>query len=64
MTSTIARFGGLVLALIALAVGVLIGRVIEAIAVAAVLYAVWTSVRRVVAAPEHEPSRGSDGPLA
>jgi hypothetical protein len=61
MTSYIARFGGLALGLIAIAVGVLIGRVIEAIAVGAVLFAVWSYVARVVAAPDHEPARDSDG---
>jgi hypothetical protein len=60
MTSYIARFGGLALVLIAIAVGVHIGRVIEAIAVVAVLFAVWTYVARLVAAPDHEPTRNSD----
>ncbi len=46
MTSYIARFGGPLVALIAVGVGVLLGRVIEAIAVAAVLYAVWTHLWR------------------
>lgn len=64
MTSYIPRFGGLVLVLIAVAVGIVIGRVIEAIAVAAVLYAVWTFVRRLVASPEHQPSRESHGSRA
>lgn len=52
MTLYIARFGGVFLALIAVGLGVLIGRVIEAIAVAAVLFAIWTSIQRLVT-PEH-----------
>ena len=51
MKSYVIRFGGLVLILIALVTGVLIGRVIEAIAVGAVLFAVWTSVGRLLSAP-------------
>ena len=61
MTVYIARFGGSVLFLIAVAVGVLVGRVIEAIAVGAVLFAVWTYVARLVASPDREPARDGDG---
>jgi hypothetical protein len=50
MTTYIARFGGLVLALLAIVVGVLIGRVIEAIAVAIVLWAAWGYVVRLTGA--------------
>jgi hypothetical protein len=63
MTSYIARFGGLALVLIAVAIGVLIGRVIEAIAVAAALFAVWTYVARLVTAPDYGPARNRDGNL-
>jgi hypothetical protein len=61
MTLYIARFGGSAPFLIAVAVGVLVGRVIEAIAVGAVLFAVWSYVARLVAAPDHEPARDGDG---
>lgn len=60
MTFYIARFGGLALVLIAAGVGVLIGRVIEGIAMGAVLFAVWNYVARLVATPDHEPTY-SDG---
>ena len=58
----IARFGGLALVLIAVAAGVLIGRVIEAIAVGAVLFAIWTYVWRLVGAPDDEPSHSQRRP--
>ena len=48
------------LLLIAVGVGVLIGRVIEGIAMGAVLFAVWTYIARLVAAPDHDPTY-SDG---
>ena len=60
MTFHIARFGGLALLLIAVGVGVLIGRVIEGLAMGAVLFAVWTYIARLVAAPDHDPTY-SDG---
>jgi hypothetical protein len=50
----VARFGGVVLVVVAIVVGVLMGRVIESIAVGAVLFAVWTSVRRLLSAPDDE----------
>ena len=61
MTRRIARFEGLILVLVAIAAGVLIGRVIEAIAVGAVLFAVWTSVWRLVSAPADTIGAGTDG---
>ena len=51
MKLVVARFGGVVLVLVAVVVGVLIGRVIESIAVGAVL------VRRVDERPA--PPRGA-----
>jgi hypothetical protein len=63
MTVYIARFGGSVVFLIAVAVGVLVGRVIEAIAVGALLFTVWTYVARLVVSPDREPARDGDGQL-
>ncbi len=60
MKSYIGRFGGFVLVLIAIAGGVVIGRVIEAIAVGAVLFAVWTYVSRLVAAADDGIPGGTD----
>lgn len=57
MRLVIARFGGLALVLVAIAVGVAVGRVIEAVAVGAVLFAVWTTVGRL-AVPPAEDGRG------
>jgi hypothetical protein len=48
----VARLGGAFLVLVVIAIGILIGRVIEAIAVAAVLFAAWTCVRRLFTAPD------------
>lgn len=64
MTSVGARFGGVALALVVIAVGILIGRVIETTAVAAVLFAIWTSVRRLVAARDDGTSGGAEDRLA
>lgn len=61
MTLVIARFGGLALALVAVAVGVLMGRIIEAIAVAAVLYTAWIWVRGLAAADADTPQRDAHG---
>lgn len=64
MTRGVARLGGIVLALVAIVAGVLVGRVIEAIAVAAVLFAAWTSVRRLLTVPDDTipgPSAGRTG---
>jgi len=47
----VARFGGLALFLIALAVGIVLGRIIEAAAVGAVMFAIWTSIGRLVVPP-------------
>ena len=59
MKSYVARLGGVVLFLIALAGGVLIGRVIEAFAVGAVLFAIWTSGARLLSTPDDPvPGRG------
>lgn len=59
MTAHIARFGGVAPALIAIAVGVLIGRVIEAIAVGSVLFAAWTYIGRLLTASDDGvPDRG------
>ena len=52
MTSYVVHFGGIALGLVALVTGVLIGRVIEAFAVGAVLFAVWFSVGRLLSAPD------------
>lgn len=51
MRTFIARFGGLLPALAAVAAGVAAGRVIEAVAVGAVLFAIWTYVGRLVVPP-------------
>ena len=64
MTSHLARFGGLVLFVIAIAAGVLLGRVIEAIAVGAVLFTLWTYIARLVGGPTDEPSQRRDDPIA
>ena len=50
----VARFGGLGLVLLALVAGVVLGRVIEALAVGAVLFAIWTSIGRLVVPPVDE----------
>jgi hypothetical protein len=47
----IARLGGYGLFLTVLAVGIVVGRVIEAAAVGAVLFAIWTYVGRLVVPP-------------
>lgn len=52
MSEVIGRFGGLVLAAVAVVAGVLMGRVIEAVAVAAVLFAAWTYVRRLASSAD------------
>ena len=54
MKLVVARFGGVVLVLAAVVVGVLMGRVIESIAMGAVLFAIWTNVRRLLSAPDDE----------
>jgi hypothetical protein len=54
----VARFGGLALALVALAGGILVGRVIEAVAVGAVLFAIWTTVARLAVPPADDGRRG------
>jgi hypothetical protein len=63
MTVYIARFGGSGLFLIAVAIGVLVGRVIEAIAVGVVLFAIWTYVARLVVSPNPQPAPDGDGYL-
>ena len=57
MTVAVSRLAGVALVLIVVAAGVLIGRIIEAIAVAAVLFALWFSVRRMLSAPAEETGR-------
>jgi hypothetical protein len=57
----VARLGGAFLVLVVIALGVLIGRVIEAIAVATVLFAVWTCVRRLFTAPHAAMLHDGDG---
>jgi hypothetical protein len=49
MARYVTNFAGVVLAVILVIAGVVVGRVIEAIAVAAVLIAGWTYVRRLAA---------------
>ena len=59
MTSYVARFGGVAPALIAVAVGILIGRVIEAVAVGFVLFAAWSYVGRLLtSSADGAPDRG------
>ena len=53
----IARLGGYALFLIVLVVGIVLGRVIEAAAVGAVLFAIWTCVGRLVV-PAVDATRG------
>ncbi len=50
MARVIARWGFIPLILVVILAGVFVGRVIESIAVAAVLFAIGTYVRRWVAA--------------
>lgn len=58
MSVYIGRFGGPALVLIAIVVGVLIGRVVESTAVGLVLFVVWTSAVRLLSAPaEDSPDR-------
>lgn len=60
MARQVTRFGGLLLIAAVLVGGVVVGRVIEAIGVAAVLFAVWFWVQRLLAAPDDEATeRGS-----
>jgi hypothetical protein len=57
-----ARLGSAILALTTLALGVLWGRVIEAIAAAAVLAAIWTYLVRLFSTPdEGMPGHGMGG---
>ena len=60
MTFLASRVTGVALILVVLAAGVLFGRIIEAIAVAAVLFALWTSVRRLLSAPTDGTDRRGD----
>jgi hypothetical protein len=55
MTRTMIRLGGFLLAALALVAGVLLDRVIEAAALAAVLVALSIWVQRLLAAPEDRP---------
>ena len=57
MTVAVSRPAGIALVLIVVAAGVLMGRIIEAGAVAAVLFALWFSIRRLVSAPVDEAGR-------
>jgi hypothetical protein len=61
MTRRMTVYAGLLLPVMAVIAGVALGRIIEAIALAVVLFAVWTWVRRVMTAPDARiPGRGSD----
>ena len=61
MTVLASRLAGVALILIVVAAGVVIGRIIEAIAVAAVLFALWFSVRRMLSAPADGSGRRGEG---
>ncbi len=61
MARYLARFGGLLLLLIAVVGGILVERVIEAIAVGAVLFAVWTSLVRLRSASDDTTAARVDG---
>jgi hypothetical protein len=63
MTTYIARFGGYVVAFLAIVVGVLIGRIIEAVAVAIVLWAIWGYLARLVA-PDRDASHRGGGEVS
>jgi hypothetical protein len=61
MTRRMTVYAGLLLPVIVVIAGIALGRVIEAIAVAVVLFAVWTWVRRLVLAPaDPTPGGGRD----
>jgi hypothetical protein len=58
MTRTVVRLGGFLLAALSLVAGVLLDRVIEAVAVAVVLFAISVWVQRLLAAPADDPGDG------
>jgi hypothetical protein len=59
MTRRLTVYAGLLLPIVAVIVGIALGRVIEAIAVAAVLLAVWSWARRLLLSPG-DPTPGPD----
>jgi len=61
MTRRVAVYAGLLLPVLVVVAGVAFDRIIEAIAVAVVLFAVWTWARRQLLAPDDPmPGRGGD----
>jgi hypothetical protein len=63
MSRNVLRLGGLVLLVVAVAIGAAIGRVIEAGAVGLVLFVIWGYLARQLVAPDREPAGRSDGSL-